>query len=169
METACYLDKFQKSIDQLDQKLFNQKQLELKVGVWLNSAVLKIQKRSWLGDPQTAKPFEGSVFFSTWVNDELIKANKLYYNIHALKLRELTGYAIKSRDFAEAFRARFKPFEKNWPNVSLNFGPLTLMEGWVNIDADDFEGAVASLAVHFLEIAFIIDDLLAERKKQLTA
>src|SRR5882757_5935517 len=108
METKYLLDKFQSSVDQLDKQLFSQSQLELKVGVWLNSVALKIQKASWLNKSPSAKPFEESIFFSVWINDGAIQEGKLLYNIHALKLRELTGYSIKSREFAEAFRARFR-------------------------------------------------------------
>lgn len=93
------------------------------------------------------------------------KTGVLNYNIHALKLRQLTGYSIKSRDFAEAFRSRFKPFENKWPNVSVDFGPLTLMQGWVSIDIENPENEIAGLAHQFLEIQFIIDELLKERKK----
>ncbi len=88
----------------------------------------------------------------------------MYYNIHALKLRELKDYRIQSRDFAKNFRGIFKPYAHKWPNASINYGPLTLMEGWVTID-DHLENTIASLANNFLEIAYIIDTLLIERKK----
>jgi hypothetical protein len=165
METAYYLDKFQKSVDRFDMKLFSQKKQECKVGIWLDSVVLKIQKKSWINTAPTSRPFKESIFFSIWLNDELIRDRKLYYNIHALKLRQLVGYSIKSREFADAFRARFKPFEKRWPNVSVNFGPLTLMEGWIALDDENLEAIIMDLAYKFLEIEFIIDDLLEARKK----
>jgi hypothetical protein len=165
MDAEFYLDKFQSSVDGLDIALFEQKNLELKVGVWRNSAVLKMQKKAWLNTAQTSKSFEESVFFSIWISDEGIQQSKLYYNIHALKLRELTKYTIKSREFAEAFRLKFKHYEKEWLNVSTSFGPLTLMEGWVTIDPDNFEETVSTLAYKFLAIAFIIDKLLEDRSK----
>jgi len=165
MDINYYLDKFQKSIDPADQNLFSQKQLDLKVGICRNSVVLKIQKASWTNNTLTTKPFEESIFFSVWLSDESIKDDKLYYNIHALKLRELTGYSIKSRDFAEAFREQFKSYQYNWPNVSTQFGPLTLMEGWVNMEAENIEVVIRELAYKFLEVQYIIDDLLNERKK----
>src|SRR5882757_1032732 len=99
METTYYLDKFQKAVDHFDKEFFSQKKLECKVGVWLQSAALKIQKRSWINASQTTRPFGESIFFSVWLNDESIREGKLYYNIHALKLRQLTGYSIKSREF----------------------------------------------------------------------
>jgi hypothetical protein len=165
METQYYLDEFIRITGNLDQQLFRQHQLELKAGTWLQSVALKIQKRSWLNQSQKARAFEESIFFSVWISDRAIREGKLLYNIHALKLRELTAYSIQSREFAAAFRAKFKPFEKKWPNVSTNFGPLTLMEGWVCVDVKNFGKDLADLAYQFLEIQSIIDDLLTERKK----
>lgn len=165
MKTNYYLDKFQKVVDQFDKQYFSQKDLECKVGEWLNSVALKIQNPSWVNASPTTRPFQESIFFSIWLNDESIQQGKLLYNIHALQLRKLTGYSIKSRDFADAFRARFKLFEKKWPNVSVDFGPLTLMEGWVALDEDKLSGILSDLAYQFSTIAFIIDDLLAERTK----
>jgi hypothetical protein len=163
MDNNNYLDKFNTALNLLEREKFSNQQLELKVGFWMNSVVLKIQKDTWRN--KTAEPFKSSIFFSIWISDALIKQNKLAYNIHTLKLRELSGYTIKSREFAEAFRQRFKAFENSWPNVGVNFGPLTLMEGWVSIDNDNIENDIADLANQFLAIAYIIDDLLAERKK----
>jgi len=112
MDVAYYLDKFQKSVDMLDKQLFTQKQLELKVGVWMDSVCLKIQKKSWLNNPLTAKPFGESFFFSIWINDDILKKGKVYYNIHAIKTRELTDYKIKSRDFADEFDNRFNHLKR---------------------------------------------------------
>lgn len=166
METIDYLDKFQKAADQLDkQGDLSRKKLDCKAGIWLQSAVLKIQKKSWLNAAPTPRPFRESIFFSVWLNESTIREGKLYYNIHALKLRQLTGYTIKSREFADDFRSRFKPFQDKWPNVSVKFGPLTLMEGWVKLDEENLENTLIDLACKFLEIEFILDDLLEERKK----
>jgi len=44
------------------------------------------------------------IFFSIWTNDRSIKKNRANYRIHALKLRELKGYAITRRDFAGDFQ-----------------------------------------------------------------
>ncbi len=165
MDTTYYLDIFQKYAGQLDKQLLLQTSIDCKVGVWLQSVALKMQKQSWLNKTAMAKPFEESIFFSIWVNDESISEKKLRYNIHALQLRQLKGYAIQSRAFAAAFRSAFKPFEKKWPNVSVDFGPLTLMEGWVSLDKENPGRDITGLANQFLEIQFIIDELLAVRKK----
>lgn len=163
METAHYLNKFNACADKLDQSLFDAAGLAFKVGEWRDSVVLKIQKPSWRNDLPKGKPFEQSIFFSIWVSDEDIKQNRLCYNIHALKLRELTHYKIQSREFAAAFRQKFKLYEKDWPNVSTAYGPLTLMEGWVSLD--DLDTQLPKLAHAFLKIAYIIDELLTARRK----
>ena len=164
MNTDFYLDKMQKSIDLLDKAAFSKRQLEFKIGVWLNSVVLKIQEKAWLNQT-SVNAFGESVFFSIWINDDTMREGKIYYNIHALKLRELTGYKIKSRHFAESFRDQFKPYAKDWPNVSVAFGPLTLMEGWVKLDMNKMEDVIANLATRFFVIQPIINALLLARKK----
>jgi hypothetical protein len=166
MDINLYLDEFQKCINRLDKRPFNDAALQLNVGLYVDSVVLKIQKRSWLNQTPQAKPFRESVFFSVWICDEAIKQNVLFYNIHALKMRELKGYAIKSREFAQDFRQRFKPFEAQWPNVKTDFGPLTLMEGWVKTDPENFENELSDLSHKFLTIEFIIDELLAARRNR---
>jgi hypothetical protein len=165
METTLYLEKFGKSADRLDRNLLNRHKMDYKVGVWVQSVALKMQKKSWADAAPTARPFEGSIFFSVWVSDESIRESELHYNIHAFKLRQLAGYKIQSREFAAAFRARFKAFEKKWPNVRVDFGPLTLMEGWIGVDLKNFDKELVDLAHRFLEIHFIIDDLLEERRR----
>lgn len=165
METELYLDIFQRAATRLDKADFAKNQLKLKVGIRHNSVVLKIQKATWCNSAGTNATFSDGIFFSVWISDELIIKNQLAYNIHALKLRELRGYSIKSREFAESFRTRFKGLEQDWPNVSISFGPLTLMEGRVEISLDHFEHVIAGLANTFLSIQFIIDDLLAKRVK----
>jgi hypothetical protein len=127
MDTSFYLSEFEKAAGRLDAGLLAQKGLEVEVGIWLASVVL----------------------------------------------RQLRGYKITARDFAADFRGGFKPFARHWPNVSVDFGPLTLMEGWVALDApavaDPAASAVAAnvsaLATGFLELASLIDALLERRKK----
>ncbi len=64
MNHPYYLDQFKNALSLLDKPIFEQKHLELKVGIWLDSVVLKIQKKAWLNSSPTAKQFEESVFFS---------------------------------------------------------------------------------------------------------
>lgn len=165
MDIAFYLEEFQKAADQLDQKLLHEKEIQAAVGVVLDSVFLKLYKKSWaspLQDPLTA---ESRIFFSIWINDAAIEEQKMLYNIHALKLRHLKGYSLESRKFADAFRNDFKVFEPQWPNVSVKFGPLTLMEGWVKVDLIDFQDEILALADNFLAITHLVDDTLVKFKK----
>jgi len=163
MQFHHYRNLFHKGEKGLDIRHFAENKLEIKTGIWLDSVVLKIQKQLWRNSDADA--FQSGIFFSVWVNGESLSKNKLYYNIHALKLRELKSYRLKSREFAEAFRERFKPFETEWPNVGTGFGPLTLMEGWVEIDSTNLEKQVQQLSSSFLSIYPIIDELLLAVKK----
>ncbi|MEZ4793562.1 MAG: hypothetical protein R2783_08910 [Gelidibacter sp.] len=160
MDYEYYLETFRKSVDRIDKKMLNKKHLEINVGVTLNSVVLKLYKTKWTNgktDPIKAKT---RIFFAIWVNDETIKRNKVFYNIHALKLRELKGYSITSRAFADSFRENFKKFEQNWENVSVEFGPLTLMEGWEHFKNENLENIIVKLANNFSSIEYLIDNTL---------
>ena len=165
MDFPHYLEKFKGAAGQLDRKLFDAKQIEIKTGIWLDSVVLKLQKKTWANSVQELFQPGPSIFFSVWLNDQSIKESRLLYNIHALKLRQLKGYAIASRDFATAFRKKFKKMENKWPNVSTSFGPATLMEGWVPINEDAFQKDIPALANRFLEIEYLIDDVLDSFRK----
>jgi hypothetical protein len=160
MDIPFYLDKFQKIADQLDKKVLNQKSIEVSVGIYSDSVFIKLYKKSWSGNPEEALTAESRIFFSVWVNDATLEKQKIMYNIHALKLRKLKGYSIQSRKFAEVFRDSFKDYEQKWPNVSVNHGPLTLMEGWTKLDLENFQEEVLELANNFLEIEYLVDHTL---------
>ena len=167
MDTPFYLSLFQQVIDKLDKRTSNQKQVQVDTGVWLNSVVLRLHKRHWANNPD-AKPQTGpAIFFSIWINIASINEHKLFYNIHALKLRKLNGYAITSRKFADDFREQFKTIEYDWPNVSMKFGPQTLMEGWKNINTDFLIEDILTIANKFIEIDVLIENLLTNRKVKL--
>jgi len=163
VDNSYYLDKFQHTQKGLNKAPFVAVGLDLKAGIWLNCPVLKLQKPAW-NNPGT-KPFEGGIFCSIWLSDETISKSRLCYNIHALKLRELKAYKLQSREFATEFRSRFAKLKGEWPNVSTQFGPLTLMEGWVEFNEDTLEKDIAELAVKFLPVAEVIDGLLNEKSK----
>jgi hypothetical protein len=168
MELAEYLKTFQKTADQIYNTSLKETDIDIKAGIWLNAPVIKLQKKDWANAALDKGPAGPSIFFSIWTGDKAIKENKILYNIHALKLRKLNGYTITSREFAAAFRERFKPFEHAWPNVSTAFGPLTLMEGWEKCNPEDPGNIIINLVNQFLKIDFIIDNLLNERKKVTT-
>lgn len=151
--------------DQLDQKLLAERGLETAVVTFgEDCVVLKLYKRSWANQFQDPLTAESRIFFSVWISDSAIKEQKLLYNIHALKLRKLKGYSIESRKFAAIFRADFKDFEHQWENVRVDYGPLTLMEGWLKIDQENLQDQILKLANHFFEIAHLIDGTLAHFK-----
>ena len=53
METSFYLSEFENAAGGLDAALLAQKGLDVEVGVWLNSVVLRMHKKTWAN-----KPFE---------------------------------------------------------------------------------------------------------------
>jgi hypothetical protein len=164
VETTFYLERFQHAADQIDKKLLARKRLEVSTGLYKDSVFLKLYKKSWASPLQDPLVAETRIFFSVWINDSAIRERKLLYNIHALKLRRLKGYSIESRKFADTFRDSFRYFEHKWKNVSVKFGPLTLMEGWLKIDLGDFRDEILELANNFLEIEYLVDDALAKFK-----
>ncbi|MEI9944432.1 MAG: hypothetical protein WDN26_09475 [Chitinophagaceae bacterium] len=126
---------------------------------------MKLYKKSWTSSSQDPLNAESRIFFSTWVNDASLEEQKIFYNIHALKLRKLNGYSIQSRKFADDFRNSFKEFEHNWKNLSTKFGPLTLFEGWIKINPENFQKEILKLVNNFLEIDQLIDNTLFKFKK----
>lgn len=137
--------------------------LVCKQGFYLNSSVLKLQKPFWTNDPMNQPQNSSGIFFSIWMYEESIAKSRAPYNIHALKLRKLKGYSITSKDFAEKFRNNF--VKKSWPNVSVDFGPLTLMEGWIEVDLNNLQESILPLLERFHRVSPIIDRLLKERVK----
>ena len=87
------------------------------------------------------------------------------YTIHALQMRKLKGYKITSKEFAAAFREKFTAFANQWPNVSMQYGPLTLMEGWVKSAEDHVVTDTIALANLFFPIVVLIDNCLAMFKE----
>lgn len=116
---------------------------------------ISLRKDSW-------GPGKPGVTFHVWLDKRVEDRNKVRYNIHALKMREMKNHVITSRVFAEKFRKHFKSASDAWPNVSVEFGPQNLMEGWIAFHAQRFESDVLALMGRFEEISPIIDRLLAE-------
>ncbi len=164
MDTTYYLEQFQNAADQIEKTLLDSKQLEVAVGLYKDSVFLKLYKRLWATTGQDPLTAETRIFFSVWTGDSAIKEQRLLYNIHALKLRKLKGYSIESRKFADIFRLTFKKFEHKWPNVGSNFGPLTLIQGWVKTDLENLETNIISLSNNFIEIEHLIENTLGNFK-----
>jgi len=140
-----------------------------KQGFYMDSLVLKLQKASWTNDPMDQIQNQSGIFFSIWihisVHEKAAAKNQANYNIHALKLRHLKRYSITSRDFAEAFRNHFAPLQEIWPNVSVKYGPQTLMQGWIDLAPLSAEESILRLLKQFEQLSPMIDHLLESRRR----
>ena len=136
------------------QAKLNESQIEARLGVYQGCPFIKLDKAKWHNRGEVKIP--GEIFFSIWMDEN----DRMNYNIHAFKLRHLTAYKLQGRKFAADFRNRLQSSMENWPNVSVAFGPLTLMQGWVNS-----ESQIDQLITEFVSIHHIIDTLLEENKK----
>jgi hypothetical protein len=136
-----------------------------KHGFYNDCPVLKLQKASWTNDRMDRLENETGIFFSIWIDREAASKGRANYNIHALKLRQLKGYSITSRDFASAFRKGFASMHKAWPNVSVDFGPLNLMQGWIEVDLNGFQKEALVLMERFEHVSPLIDQLLEPRRR----
>ncbi len=134
-------------------RLFREFQLQCKTGEWLDCAVLKLQKPDW-----SDHGMEQGIFFSVWVGEHDIAKGRFNYNLHALKLGAQKCCGVKPVAFAKAFRRRFK--STGWLNVSTDYGPQTLMQGWLPLDPRTFEQDVLGLIDGFAVMHHVIDELL---------
>ncbi|HEY1461837.1 MAG TPA: hypothetical protein VGF44_00300 [Terriglobales bacterium] len=148
-----------------DERYASRDELICKQGFYKNCSVLKLQKASWTNDSMDKIQNTSGIFFSIWVTEKSASESKANYNIHALKLRELKGYSITSRNFADEFRKNFTPMKKAWPNLSMDYGPLTLVEGWFEVDLNRLEENILPLMERFKRISMLIDRLLAKRAR----
>jgi len=166
MEIPYYLNLFTKAEEMLDKYKLNQRQVKSSVVLYgKDCVVLKLYKLSWANPSQDPLSSASRIFFSIWVSPSSLKEQKLLYNIHALKLRDLKNYSIQSKKFAEIFRNSFKAFESKWDNVRVDFGPLTLMEGWKEIEPENLVNDIIGLSHKFLEIEPIVEATLERFKK----
>lgn len=133
-----------------------------KQGFYTDCYVLKLQKASWTNDRMDLVQNETGIFFSIWITERV--PDRVNYNIHALKLGWLKAYSITSRDFADEFRDRFASVQDAWPNVSVKHGPMTLMQGWVEIEPDSAEKEIVALMERFEQVSPLIDHLLHARR-----
>lgn len=165
MDFAFYLDEFRLAAAEISKEEFDSCGVRVSIDIVLESAALKIYKPQWCSDSESLLKSTGRIFFSLWINDRALQKGRIYYNIHALKLRELKNYKIASRDFAEDFRKQFSKYQEDWPNVSIKYGPLTLMEGWIELKEDNIQKDAKKLIQKFLKISPLIDNVLERFKK----
>jgi len=116
---------------------------------------LSLEKPSWTSGP-------ARIFFSIWTDNDTT-TNRVHYNIHAFKLRQFKGHVITSREFADEFRRHFKSVRQEWPNESTEYGPLNLMQGWIDFSTTTFERDVITLMTRFEKVSAIIDRMLEKR------
>lgn len=162
MNAKTYLNKFENAVNAFGKKVLEKSGLEIQTGIWLNSVVLRLQKKNWANNPDE-KPHSGSaIFMGIWIDQEAFSKKIIKHNIHALKLRQLNGYALQSRVFADSFREKFKEFEQKWENASVQFGPQTLMEGWIPLNDEKIHEDILNLINSFIEIVPLIDETLLE-------
>ncbi|WP_147263321.1 hypothetical protein [Roseimicrobium gellanilyticum] len=159
----AYLAILESVRDTISSDLMHQHQLRCEVGDWMDSAVLKLQKDSW-----TSGGTAQGIFFSIWLGEKELKARRFNYNIHALKMSDLPGHFVKPREFAAAFREKLEADDLNsgWPNLSTDYGPQTLMQGWMPLDEVTFRQDVEALIERFVGMLQVIDALLLERKNR---
>jgi hypothetical protein len=155
-----YLEALNRVKKKIQSPLLRQHQIECTTGEWLDCAVLKLQKKSW-----TQNGLGEGVFFSVWVGEKELKKNRFHYNVHALKLRLWEGYAIKPLEFASGFRTKLRQSKGQWPNLRTDYGPQTLMQGWVDLYPETFEEIVIHLAGEFVELHGIIDLLIKKGRR----
>ena len=165
MDFAFYLNEFRLAASEISGEELDKDNLKISIDIVLESAALKIYKPHWYGDSKITEGPVGQIFFSIWLNDKTLEEGRVYYNIHALKLRELKEYRIASRDFAQDFRNLFSKHQKDWPNVNVGYGPLTLMQGWIERRNDTLQKDIHVLIQKFMKISPIIDEVLEKYKK----
>lgn len=165
MDYPFYLKEFHAVLAKIPQERFETFGLKVNAEIVLESVALKVYKPEWSGDVLSPMDAKGRIFFSIWINDKTIQEGKMYYNIHALKLRELKDYSLSGRNFAQDFRNEFLKYKEDWPNLSLDFGPQTLMEGWVNFKEENVQEDIIKLVQKFLKASSVIDQVLAPYKK----
>ncbi|QIF03034.1 hypothetical protein [Roseimicrobium sp. ORNL1] len=160
---ASYLGILENIKDAMSADLMRKHQLRCEAGDWMDSATLKLQKDAW-----TAGGTGQGIFFSVWLGEKELKTRRFNYNIHSLKLGTLPGHVVKPREFASAFREKLEAHPKGsgWPNLSTDYGPQTLMQGWMPLDEATFRQDMESVIERFVGMHDVIDALLLERKSR---
>lgn len=89
MNINHFLKVFQNSTNLLNSSELTKLEIDFSVGIYLDSVFLKLYKKEWgnnFSDPLNANT---RIFFSVWVSNKTLLNDKLFYNIHAFKLRDL--------------------------------------------------------------------------------
>ncbi len=78
-------------------------------GYWPNrfspeGVVLRLAKDHWSNERLDDRQRTSGIFFSVWTDQSVV--TQFRYNIHALKLRELTGYRLEREFCRDTFEIR---------------------------------------------------------------
>ncbi len=130
-----------------------------------DTAVFYISKAHWSNRFDPVRKETVGIFFSLWTTSKLSEEKRFSYNIHSLKLRKLANYELKSRQFANDFRDAVQDEITIWPNTSVDYGPLTLVEGWDTYTQQNAAEKVAARIRSFIKIVPTIDNLLLSASK----
>jgi len=100
------------------------------------------------------------IFCSIWTGPTLLKEKKFAYNIHSKAIRKLPGYKLTSQQYAREFRNLVKSEVLHWPNISLAYGPTTLLQGKDTCELTNFAEKIEERIFGFFDIHHHIDNLL---------
>ena len=125
-----------------------------------DSEVLYLAKPNWTNRFDPNRESTIGIFFALWVSPALVRQKQFAYTIHSKQLRKLPGYKLASRQFADEFRLAIKSRVAHWPGISLDFGPLTLLEGHDTCSEASFAQKVEQRVIDFIGIHNEIDRLL---------
>ena len=159
------LDVFEKI--QKEHKAYYKKNhgLVIKTGTHLGASVIKLLKDDWTTDDHLKIKNTTGVFFGIWVDHIGKFSGVVQYNIHALKLARLGDHKIKARNFAESFRKQTKKQISDWPNVSTDHGPLTLLQGSFPFSESSLEAQCMKRMEAFVKLSPVVDAMLKSHLK----
>ncbi len=121
---------------------------------------LYIAKPQWTNRFDKKREATIGIFCSIWVAPTLLKQKQFAYNIHSKNIRNLPGYTLVSKKFANDFRDLVRAQVSHWPNISLEHGPTTLLQGKDTCELDSFAEKVEERINGFVDIHQHIDNLL---------
>lgn len=125
-----------------------------------NEAPLYLGKSDWTNRFDQDRDSTIGVFCSIWVSDKLLQKRQFAYNIHSKAISKLPGYKLMPRKFANDFRQLVESSVVQWPNIRLDYGPSTLLEGRDTCEPDSFAANVEARISGFVDIHHHIDSLL---------
>lgn len=127
-----------------------------------DSATLYLAKPHWTNRFDHARDSTIGIFCCIWVSPKLLEQKQFAYNIHSKAIRKLPGYKLTSQKFASDFRKLVDVQVISWPNISLDHGPLTLLQGTDVCELDSFAEKITERINGFVSIHHHVDALLNE-------